>query len=146
MPSDKRRFVILVADSAGCGALPDAAAYGDEGSNTLGNIAKRVPLAVGEKLFEIIEAVNDDKQPEEAEENDRQRLQIQAGQVAVENGHGQQSALVAGEPTIEAAADYGQDVWVAGFERSSNPADRLIASQKPGHPNRRPSLTLRVSI
>jgi phosphopentomutase len=33
-------------DSVGAGELPDAAAYGDQGSNTLGNIAKRVPLAV----------------------------------------------------------------------------------------------------
>ena len=33
-------------DSVGAGELPDAAAYGDRGSDTLGNIAKRVPLAV----------------------------------------------------------------------------------------------------
>jgi phosphopentomutase len=33
---------VLVLDSVGCGALPDAAAYGDEGSNTLGNIARAV--------------------------------------------------------------------------------------------------------
>ena len=33
-------------DSVGCGELPDAAAYGDEGSDTLGNIATRVPLAL----------------------------------------------------------------------------------------------------
>ena len=31
-------------DSVGCGALPDAAAYGDQGSDTLGNIAGQVPL------------------------------------------------------------------------------------------------------
>ena len=31
-------------DSVGCGELPDAAVYGDEGSDTLGNIAKQVPL------------------------------------------------------------------------------------------------------
>jgi phosphopentomutase len=31
-------------DSVGIGELPDASAYGDEGSNTLGNIAKQVPL------------------------------------------------------------------------------------------------------
>ncbi len=37
---------MIVLDSVGIGALPDAAAYGDEGSNTLGNIAKRVPLAL----------------------------------------------------------------------------------------------------
>ena len=36
------RFVILVVDSCGAGALPDAAAYGDEGANTLGNLARRV--------------------------------------------------------------------------------------------------------
>ncbi|MBI5070198.1 MAG: phosphopentomutase [Deltaproteobacteria bacterium] len=36
------RFVILVADSAGCGALPDASAYGDEGSDTIGNVSRAV--------------------------------------------------------------------------------------------------------
>src|SRR5574340_966456 len=39
---DRRRFVILVADSAGCGALPDAREYGDEGSDTLGNTSRAV--------------------------------------------------------------------------------------------------------
>src|SRR5437899_599865 len=33
-------------DSVGIGEVPDASAYGDEGSNTLGNIARRVPLQV----------------------------------------------------------------------------------------------------
>jgi phosphopentomutase len=33
-----------VLDSVGCGELPDAATYGDEGSDTLGNIAAQVPL------------------------------------------------------------------------------------------------------
>ena len=36
------RFVILVADSVGAGALPDAAAYGDAGSDTLGNVSRAV--------------------------------------------------------------------------------------------------------
>ena len=40
------RVIVVVIDSAGIGELPDAAAYGDEGSNTLGNIAARVPLKV----------------------------------------------------------------------------------------------------
>ena len=31
-------------DSVGAGELPDAARYGDQGSNTLGNIARQVPL------------------------------------------------------------------------------------------------------
>ena len=38
------RVIVIVLDSLGIGELPDAAAYGDEGSNTLGNIASRVPL------------------------------------------------------------------------------------------------------
>ena len=40
------RAIVIVLDSVGVGELPDAAAYGDQGSNTLGNIAKRVPLHI----------------------------------------------------------------------------------------------------
>src|SRR5262245_26136603 len=39
---DRRRFLILVADSAGCGAMPDAREYGDEGSDTIGNTSRAV--------------------------------------------------------------------------------------------------------
>jgi len=39
---DRRRFVIVVADSAGCGAMPDAAAWGDEGADTIGNVSRAV--------------------------------------------------------------------------------------------------------
>jgi phosphopentomutase len=35
-----RRIVILVADGVGCGGAPDAAAYGDAGADTLGNLAR----------------------------------------------------------------------------------------------------------
>jgi len=35
-----------VFDSVGCGALPDAADYGDAGSDTLGNISRHIPLRV----------------------------------------------------------------------------------------------------
>jgi phosphopentomutase len=37
---ERRRFLILVADSAGCGELPDAREYGDEGSDTIGNVSR----------------------------------------------------------------------------------------------------------
>jgi phosphopentomutase len=40
------RVVLIVMDSAGIGELPDAATYGDQGSDTLGNIARRVGLRV----------------------------------------------------------------------------------------------------
>ena len=33
-------------DSVGCGELPDASAYGDAGSNTLGNLARQIPLRI----------------------------------------------------------------------------------------------------
>jgi phosphopentomutase len=36
------RAIILVADGVGCGNAPDAAAYGDAGADTLGNLAARV--------------------------------------------------------------------------------------------------------
>ena len=36
----RRRAVILVLDGVGIGAAPDAGAYGDEGSDTLGNLAR----------------------------------------------------------------------------------------------------------
>lgn len=37
-----RRALIVVLDGVGCGEAPDTAAYGDAGSNTLGNIARAV--------------------------------------------------------------------------------------------------------
>jgi phosphopentomutase len=37
-----RRAVILVADGVGCGGATDAAAYGDAGADTLGNLARAV--------------------------------------------------------------------------------------------------------
>jgi phosphopentomutase len=40
------RVILLVIDSAGIGELPDAAVYGDEGSNTIGNIAREVGLSL----------------------------------------------------------------------------------------------------
>jgi phosphopentomutase len=40
------RAIVLVLDSVGIGELPDAAAYGDQGSNTLGNISAHVHLHV----------------------------------------------------------------------------------------------------
>lgn len=38
------RVFLVVLDSVGVGELPDAHLYGDQGSDTLGNISRRVPL------------------------------------------------------------------------------------------------------
>ncbi len=35
-----RTVILIVLDSVGCGALPDAAIYGDEGADTLGHVAR----------------------------------------------------------------------------------------------------------
>lgn len=40
------RAILIVLDSVGIGELPDAAEYGDQGSDTLGNISRRVPLRI----------------------------------------------------------------------------------------------------
>jgi phosphopentomutase len=40
------RVFLIVMDSVGAGELPDASLYGDEGSDTLGNIAKAIGLKV----------------------------------------------------------------------------------------------------
>src|SRR5512147_1643954 len=59
---DRRRFVVVVADSAGCGALPDARDYGDEGSNTIGNVSRAVGgLALGH--LTAVEGVPPDPHP-----------------------------------------------------------------------------------
>lgn len=39
-----KRFIIVVMDSVGCGALPDAEAYHSLGADTLGHIAEQVEL------------------------------------------------------------------------------------------------------
>src|ERR1700681_1612838 len=39
-----RRVIWIVLDSVGIGEMPDANQYGDRGSDTLGNIARRRPL------------------------------------------------------------------------------------------------------
>ena len=44
MSSPFQRVIWIVLDSVGIGEMPDAADYGDVGSDTLGNIAKRRPL------------------------------------------------------------------------------------------------------
>jgi len=46
IPPAFSRAIVIVIDSVGVGELPDAADYGDQGSDTLGHIARRVPLQI----------------------------------------------------------------------------------------------------
>ncbi|MYJ16274.1 MAG: phosphopentomutase, partial [Acidimicrobiia bacterium] len=41
-PHPLERAVVMVLDSCGAGEAPDAAGYGDSGSDTLGNVARAV--------------------------------------------------------------------------------------------------------
>ena len=38
-----QRALVIILDSVGCGAAPDAAKYGDEGADTVGHILQKVP-------------------------------------------------------------------------------------------------------
>ena len=45
-----KRVIWIVLDSVGVGALPDAAAFGDEGANTIGHIAEKMNLNIPNML------------------------------------------------------------------------------------------------
>lgn len=57
------RVIVIVLDGAGIGELPDAGAYGDEGSNTLGHVAAagplRVPVLVSLGLNRLVAGLDD---------------------------------------------------------------------------------------
>jgi phosphopentomutase len=66
------RVVLLVLDSVGVGELPDAASYEDQGSDTLGNISRRVRLrlptlcSLGLRRVAFIEGVEAELAPRAA--------------------------------------------------------------------------------
>ncbi len=49
MAASRNRAFLIVMDSVGCGGAPDAAAFGDEGANTLGHIAAACAAGVAEQ-------------------------------------------------------------------------------------------------
>ncbi|MDD5353932.1 MAG: phosphopentomutase, partial [bacterium] len=54
------RVVLIILDSVGIGELPDAPLYQDQGSNTLGNLAKAIgqldlPVLEGLGLGELVD-------------------------------------------------------------------------------------------
>ena len=59
-----RRAAVIVMDACGVGALPDAASYGDEGTNTLVHLAEQavqgtvLPVEVTEESWDRVLAVN----------------------------------------------------------------------------------------
>jgi len=94
------RAIVIVLDSVGIGELPDAVAYGDEGSDTLGNIAKQVPLrlptlrALG---LNRVAAIGDDAWNESAVGAVGRMAEASAGKDSV-TGHWEMMGIVLDRP------------------------------------------------
>jgi phosphopentomutase len=88
-----------VLDSVGCGELPDAGLYGDEGSDTLGNIARQVPLRVPRLralgLGRVARLGGRDTQPAEGAYG--RMAEASAGKDSV-TGHWEMMGLIQGRP------------------------------------------------
>ena len=93
------RVILIVIDSLGAGELPDAAAYGDEGSDTLGNLARVVPLALPhmrELGLGRVAALNDVPEPALAGAFGRM-AEASAGKDSV-TGHWEMAGIVLEQP------------------------------------------------
>jgi len=95
------RVLILVCDSFGVGDAPDAAEYGDEGSDTLGNTAKAVGGiaapnlgALGLGLLTAIEGIEPRAEPGTA----HGRLTERSAGKDTTTGHWEMSGIVLSEP------------------------------------------------
>jgi phosphopentomutase len=94
------RVIVIVLDSVGIGELPDAATYGDEGSDTLGNIAKQVPLGVPTLRalgLNRVAAIGDDSWNESAVGAVGRMAEASAGKDSV-TGHWEMMGIVLERP------------------------------------------------
>jgi len=112
-------------DSVGVGELPDAAAYGDQGSDTVGNIAKRIPLAVPTlrrlgfdriaKVGPIPPTVSDTHVPATAEGAYGRMAAASAGKDSV-TGHWEMMGIVLDRPFPTFPDGFSRDI-VSEFAR-----------------------------
>jgi phosphopentomutase len=114
------RVILLVIDSAGIGELPDAAAYGDEGSNTIGNIALHVGLAVpylrSLGLGRIVALDGGARRPDEPARGAFGRMaEASAGKDSV-TGHWEMAGVVLDQPFPTFPAGFPAGV-IGEFER-----------------------------
>ena len=93
--SSYSRVIVIVMDSVGIGELPDAASYGDEGSNTVGNMAREVELKVPTlRSFGLGRLVRlDDLEPPAAAASFGRMAEKSAGKDSV-TGHWEMAGLV----------------------------------------------------
>jgi phosphopentomutase len=110
------RVILLVIDSAGIGELPDAAVYGDEGSNTIGNIAREVGLSLpylrSLGLGRVVALGGEDPPPRGAY---GRMAEASAGKDSV-TGHWEMAGVVLDRPFPTFPHGFPADV-IAEFER-----------------------------
>jgi phosphopentomutase len=110
------RVLLVVMDSVGAGELPDADAYGDRGSDTLGNIARTVPLRlpVLRSLGLARVAAIGDPSPDAAGAFGRM-AEASPGKDSV-TGHWEMTGIVLDRPFPTFPGGFAADV-IAEFER-----------------------------
>jgi len=118
VPSQPNRVIVLVLDSVGAGELPDASAYGDAGSDTLGHIARdiglRVPTLRRLGLGKIA-AIGGDPPPAVAEAAFGRMVEASPGKDSV-TGHWELAGLVLDRPFPVFPGGFPPQV-IAEFER-----------------------------
>src|SRR5476649_2063646 len=92
------RAIVIVCDSLGVGALPDAADFGDEGSNTLGHILRdenpSLPTLTRLGLLHTLPSPASDVAPDSAH---GRMAEISAGKDTT-TGHWEMMGLIVDEP------------------------------------------------
>jgi phosphopentomutase len=123
------RVIVIVLDSVGIGEMPDASTYGDQGSNTIGNIAKQVPLAIP-TLRSLglgrVAAIGADAQHDAPGGAVGRMAEASAGKDSV-TGHWEMMGIVLEHPFPVFPKGFGEDV----IEEFSRLTGRAVIGNKP---------------
>src|SRR5205085_3571067 len=106
------RAIVIVLDSVGIGELPDAPAYGDEGSDTVGHIARQVPLRIPTLRalgLARVAAIGGDSQTETAVGAVGRMAEASAGKDSV-TGHWEMMGIVLDRPFPVFPYGFARDV------------------------------------
>jgi phosphopentomutase len=117
------RAIVIVLDSVGVGELPDAATYGDGGSDTVGNIARRVPLRLPTLRslgFGRVASIGDPPPPRIPGAAVGRMAEASAGKDSV-TGHWEMMGIVLGRPFPVFPSGFPMDV-IQEFSRQTGRA------------------------
>jgi phosphopentomutase len=119
VPVPFKRAIVIVMDSVGAGELPDAGSYGDQGSDTLGNIAKQVPLKLPTlRSLGLARVANIGAAPADRSGHAWARMaEASAGKDSV-TGHWEMMGIVLDRPFPTFPNGFPPDV-IAGFSRQT---------------------------